>query len=258
MGILNATPDSFSGDGLMDTEALIQRGKHMVASGADMLDVGGESSRPFSDSIGEDEEIRRVIPVIRELKKCLDVPVSIDTCHFSVANAAIQEGAAIINDISGLRDMKMMKLVEESQVDVVIMHMQNNPKTMQINPIYEDIVSSILKFFKHQINQCLENGIDKNQIILDPGIGFGKLLQHNLQILKHIDQFKSLGYPVLIGPSRKSFIGDILDLPEDQRLEGTLAAVASGVIHGVDIVRVHDVPEVARFLSVFEELSLRN
>ncbi len=254
MGILNATPDSFSGDGTVDVEALVQRGLDMVSSGAAILDIGGESSRPDADPVDSATESARVLPVIRALKKRTDVRISIDTYHADTAEQAIQAGAEIVNDITGLQDPGMLRVVADYQTDVIIMHMAGNPKTMQINPTYQDVLAQIKEFFISRIDAAQACGIAPNRIILDPGIGFGKKLKHNVRIIRHLNRFRALGFPILIGPSRKSFLGDILGLPVDQRLEGTLAAVGAAMCHQVDIVRVHDVAAVHRFIRVFDEL----
>jgi dihydropteroate synthase len=254
MGILNATHDSFSGDGVINSEKLVERGVQFAQAGADILDVGGESSRPFAEPVTIKEELKRVIPVVKGLSTQLKIPISIATRHPEVAKDAIENGARIVNDISGLSQPSMRHLVAETGAKIVLMHMQGTPQTMQLNPEYANVVDDILFFFQSRIKEAVDAGIQKEQIILDPGIGFGKTLEHNILITRHLDRLHSLGYPVLLGPSRKSFLGEILDLPVDDRLEGTLAAVGASVIAGVDIVRVHDVTATARFLRVFERI----
>jgi len=246
MGILNVSPDSFYDGGRYDEpEKAVERAKQMVSCGADIIDVGGESTRPGSDPVSLKEELNRVIPVIEAISSEIDVPISIDTYKSEVAEKAIQAGASIINDISGLGfDEKMAEVAAEYDVPVVIMHIRGTPGDMQKNPHYDDVISDILAFFRDRIKFAIDSGIDKNKIIIDPGIGFGKTVEHNLEIIKKLREFKILGKPILIGTSRKSFIGFTLEQenPGD-RLEGTLATVAASVMNGADIVRVHDVKE---------------
>ena len=246
MGILNVSPDSFYDGGRYDEpEKAVERAKQMVSCGADIIDVGGESTRPGSDPVSLKEELNRVIPVIEAISSEIDVPISIDTYKSEVAEKAIQAGASIINDISGLGfDEKMAEVAAEYDVPVVIMHIRGTPGDMQKNPHYDDVISDILAFFRDRIKFAIDSGIDKNKIIIDPGIGFGKTVEHNLEIIKKLREFKILGKPILIGTSRKSFIGFTLEQenPGD-RLYGTLATVAASVMNGADIVRVHDVKE---------------
>jgi len=246
MGILNVSPDSFYDGGRYDEpEKAVERAKQMVSCGADIIDVGGESTRPGSDPVSLKEELNRTIPVIEAISSEIDVPISIDTYKSEVAEKAIQAGASIINDISGLGfDEKMAEVAAEYDVPVVIMHIRGTPGDMQKNPHYDDVISDILAFFRDRIKFAIDSGIDENKIIIDPGIGFGKTVEHNLEIIKKLREFKILGKPILIGTSRKSFIGFTLEQenPGD-RLEGTLATVAASVMNGADIVRVHDVKE---------------
>lgn len=248
MGILNVTPDSFSDGGLyLDTEKAVERALEIEKEGADIIDIGGESTRPGAIPLSPEEELSRVIPVIERLKSILKIPISIDTYKAPVAKEAIQAGASIINDISGLRyDPDMASVASEYGVPVVIMHIKGTPRDMQVNPVYQDLIGEILDYLKEGISIALKAGVDESRIIVDPGIGFGKTVEHNLEIINRLDEFKSLGMPILFGPSRKSFIGKILDLPVDNRLEGTAAAVAIGIIKGADIVRVHDVRSMVR------------
>lgn len=243
MGILNVTPDSFSDGGLfLDPERAFVRVKEMVAQGADIIDIGGESSRPGAMPVPLEEEISRVIPVIEKLAPLIDIPISIDTYKYEVAKRALDSGAQMVNDISGLRfDPRMADLVAEMAVPVIIMHMKGSPQDMQKNPRYHSVTDDILIFLKERIRFAVKRGIRFDRIIIDPGIGFGKTLRHNLLILKYLKRFEALKRPILLGTSRKSFIGKVLDLPVGERLEGTAATVSLGIINGAHIVRVHDV-----------------
>jgi len=254
MGILNVTPDSFSDGGRYFTlDLALEHALKMIEDGADIIDVGGESTRPGSDPVPIEEELRRVIPVIKELAKRTKVPISIDTYKSEVARRALDNGALIVNDISGLRfDEKMTEVVAEYKASVVLMHIKGTPKTMQQNPEYKDVISEIYSYLSESVNLALSAGI--KQIIVDPGIGFGKRLIDNLEIIRRLREFKSLGYPILIGVSRKSFIGNILNLPVDQRLEGTAGAVAISVWNGANIVRVHDVKEMVRVVRIVDAI----
>ncbi len=249
MGVLNVTPDSFSDGGrFYDPVKAIQHGLKMAKEGADIIDVGGESTRPGSEPISAQEEIKRIIPVIEALASEIQVPISIDTYKSEVAARALKAGATILNDISALRfDPQMVKLVAEQNVPVILMHMLGTPKDMQLDPRYEDVVGEILDFLNQRIQWAMSHGVAAEQIIVDPGIGFGKTLEHNLTILKNLSKFGSLGRPILIGTSRKSFIGKILGADVDQREDGTAATVALGICNGANIVRVHD---VARMVAV--------
>ncbi|MBN2130465.1 MAG: dihydropteroate synthase [Sedimentisphaerales bacterium] len=247
MGILNVTPDSFSDGGdYLDTAAAVARGLEMVAQGADLLDVGGESTRPGSESLPADEQIRRVAPVLWTLARETQVPLSIDTTLSSVAEAALDAGASIINDVSALRgDSEMAPLAAQAGVPVVLMHMLGTPRIMQKNPEYEDVVAEVRAFLAERMAFAEAAGVPRSQLVVDPGIGFGKTLEHNLLLLQNIESLLSLGTPVLIGPSRKAFIGKVLDVaqPKD-RVIGTAAAVAVAVRAGAHILRVHDVQEM--------------
>ncbi len=255
MGILNVTPDSFSGDGLLTqagedevVDLAVARAREMVEGGADLLDVGGESSRPGSDPVPLEEELRRVIPVIARLSREVDVPLSIDTYKAEVARQAIAAGASMVNDISALRfDPEMARVVARAGVPIVLMHMKGTPKTMQQEPHYEDVMAEIIEFLRERIAFALSAGIKRGQIIVDPGFGFGKTVAHNLEILRRLGEMRVLGCPILIGTSRKSTIGKVLgDLPVEERLEGTAATVALAIAAGADFVRVHDVRPMAR------------
>ncbi len=251
MGILNLTPDSFyDGGKFINPSDAIRYAERMVEDGADIIDVGAESSRPGANPVTPDEEIERLKPVLSILSK-LNVPISVDTYKSSVAMWALDTGASIINDISGFRfDPDLVKVVSEYKVPVVIMHTYGEPKTMQNNPQYKSLLNEIIQYLKDSINMGLEAGINHDRFIIDPGIGFGKTLSHNLEILKGLSRLKELGRPILIGPSRKSFIGNILNLPPEERLEGTAAAVAIGIMNGANIVRVHDVKEMLRVARI--------
>lgn len=246
MGILNVTPDSFSDGGeYKSDEEAVNRAVEMVNAGADIIDVGGESTRPGSEPVTVEEEIRRTIPVIRAIAGEVDVPVSIDSYKSEVSERALDAGAVILNDVSGLRfDPKMIRLAAESKAPVIIMHMQGIPRNMQENPEYDDVVLDITRFLRARAQAAVDGGVDPGKIIVDPGIGFGKTLDHNLEIIRCLERFKSLGYPVLLGPSRKRFIGGVLDRGTDQRLFGTAATVALAVAGGADIVRVHDIEQM--------------
>jgi len=252
MGVLNVTPDSFSDGGLyVKPGKALERARQMVEEGCDILDVGGESTRPFSSPISTHEELKRIVPVIERVKD-LDVPISIDTHKPEVARKALEIGAHMVNDVSGLRNEEMVKLVADNDTPVIIMHMKGEPKTMQANPEYEDVVKEIKEFFEMRTGKAKDGGIKPNRIIIDPGIGFGKKTEHNLEILKRLDEFKSLGHPILAGTSRKSFIGNVLGLDVEDRLEGSLAAMAAAIMKGASIVRVHDVKESVRVARLLD------
>ena len=257
MGILNVTPDSFSDGGLFyNTDEAVSHALQLIEYGIDIIDIGGESTRPGAKKIAEEEEIQRIIPVVKQIRELSpEIIISIDTTKSMVAQKAIQSGANIINDISGFSfDNKMIDVVRESKVPVIIMHMQGDPSNMQNKPVYDDLIIDISSFFKSKIKLATDAGIKKKQIILDPGIGFGKTVGDNFQLINQLNEFCKLGFPVMIGPSRKSFIGTTLNLPVDDRLEGTAAAVAVGVMNGARIVRVHDVKEIKRVVTIVEKI----
>ncbi|MCD6275699.1 MAG: dihydropteroate synthase [Thermoplasmata archaeon] len=254
MGILNVTPDSFSDGGKYYTvENAVKRVHEMVREGADIIDIGGESSRPFSSPVSEEEELGRIIPVLENLDD-LKVPISIDTYKPRVAEEALKRGASIVNDIYGLRKEGMAEVIKDYDAAVVIMHMKGEPKNMQLNPTYEDTVADIIRFLRNRIEFAISKGIEEDKIIIDPGIGFGKRVEDNLVILKNLNSFKSLGKPILIGTSRKSFIGKILNLDIEERLEGTIASNIVAVLKGASIVRVHDVKENIRAIKIAEAI----
>ena len=255
MGILNLSQDSFfKGSSYPDVESAIERANEMVEQGADIIDIGGESTRPGSEPLTVAEEIKRVIPVIEKLLDEIKVPISLDTYKVKVAEKALEIGVHMINDIYGLRAEGMAKLIAKYDVPVVIMHMQGNPKDMQKNPNYKDVTKEIINFLKERAKFAVNSGINSNKIIIDPGIGFGKTTEHNLEIIRNLAEFKSLGYPILIGPSRKSFIGNILNLGPEERLEGTLAAISISIMNGANIVRVHDVTEAVRTSRIVDAI----
>lgn len=256
MGILNITPDSFSDGGkFFSPDQAFRRALEMIEEGADIIDVGGESSRPGAQPLAVEEEINRVIPVIKELNKKISVPISIDTYKAKVAEAAISCGATIVNDITALQsDPDMAKVISQNKVKVILMHRQGTPQNMQENPMYQNVVEEIKSFFSSRIKYAQSQGIASENIILDPGIGFGKRLEHNLEILRRLSEFKKLAFPLCLGASRKSFIGQILDLPVEERREGSLAVAVWGVICGVSILRVHDVQSTVRAVRVIEKV----
>ena len=245
MGILNVTPDSFSDGGkFLSVEAAVAQGKKMAGEGADIIDVGGESTRPGAIKLPAAEELTRVIPVIENLRMAVKVPLSIDTYKSEVARKALAAGACIINDVTALRgDRKMAQLAADAKVPVVLMHMKGTPRTMQKRPHYRNAVGEISDFLRERASFAIRNGIKSENIIIDPGLGFGKRIEDNIDIIRGLEKFRRFGYPVLVGPSRKSFIGNILGLSVEERREGTLAAVTACVLNGADIVRVHDVRE---------------
>jgi dihydropteroate synthase len=272
MGIINATPDSFSGDGILNEadwlSAVVRQAVSFVEDGADILDVGGESTRPGSEPVAADEEAARVIPAITAIRRELDVPISVDTYHASVAERALDAGADWVNDVWGLRmDAEMAPLVAERGCPVVIMHNRSRPKDVAqeeklgghyIGVDYDDLIADVRRELRESIEIALRAGVDRRQIIVDPGIGFGKTVSQNAQLIDELDAFKAMGYPLLLGTSRKSFIGYTLDLPVTDRVEGTAATVAIGIDRGADIVRVHDVRAMARVARMTDRIVRRN
>lgn len=258
MGVLNVTPNSFSdGGAYLEVDSAIVHARTMVADGATILDIGGESSRPGAEPVPIDIELDRVLPVIRALNsEQLDIPISIDTTKAIVAQQALEAGAHIINDITALQgDAAMVDVAAEMKAGVILMHMKGTPRTMQQSPHYEDVVKEIYDNLENWLYTTVDKGIDPNRIIIDPGIGFGKTTEQNLQILKKLSVFKQLNKPILIGTSRKSFIGKLLDLPVTERVEGTIATVCWSIAQGADIVRVHDVNAVSRAVKMTDILS---
>lgn len=248
MGILNVTPDSFSDGGkFIEVGAAVEQAQQMLKDGADIIDVGGESTRPGAKRISVEEEKRRVLPVIKRLSKETKALISIDTTKAKVAEAALASGAAMVNDISGLRgDPKMARVIARRNVPVCLMHLKGTPRNMQQKPAYADLMGEIINYLNQGVEIAKKAGILHEQIIIDPGIGFGKTVEHNLEILARLRELTVLGCPVLVGTSRKSLVGKILSLPVEERLEGTAATVALSIANGADIIRVHDVPQMAR------------
>lgn len=257
VGILNVTPDSFSDGGkYLNMESALRRAKELLEEGADIIDVGGESTRPFSNPVSEEEELKRVIPVIKIIKREFpEAIISIDTYKSKVAEEALKAGANIVNDVSALLfDQKMIDVVKDFGCPVIIMHMQGNPKTMQINPTYRDVVREVKEFLKERIEFLVERGISFEKIIIDPGIGFGKTFAHNLQILRNLDSFKELNRPLMIGHSRKSFIGEIINKPPFLRDGGTVGVSLFAYLKGIQFLRVHKVDINKDALATFKFL----
>lgn len=257
MGVLNVTPDSFSGDGIyQNVEKAVNIAEGLVEDGADIIDIGGESTRPGAEPITIDEEIKRTLPVIKKLSKRIKVPISIDTAKPEVAKEALENGASIVNDITGLgAGSEMIALVKGFNAKFVAMHIQGSPQTMQNNPKYENLILEIKDRLREIIEKAVAGGIKRENIIIDPGIGFGKTLEHNLEILNRLGEFKELGLPILVGPSRKSFIGKLTGARPDNRVFGTAASVAIAIKNGADLVRVHDVKEIKQAVIVSDAIA---
>lgn len=264
MGILNTTPDSFSDGGQFNTfDTALAQARELVEAGAHILDIGGESSRPFAEPVSEQEELDRTIPVIETLANEIDIPISIDTVKSGVARAALDAGAAIINDISAFeKDPALADLASQTGAPAILMHMKGTPETMQINPSYEDLMGEITGYLGERVAFAVERGVARDKIILDPGIGFGKTVNHNLVLIKELHRLTAMGFPVLMGPSRKSFIQNVLTDttkikagPGDPRTEhGTLAACAASLMNGAHIIRVHDVETVYSFTRIIDAI----
>ena len=256
MGVLNVTPDSFSDGGLyLDVDAAVTRGCEMAGQGADLIDVGGVSTRPGSQGIPVKEELQRVLPVVKRLVRAVSLPVSVDTSSAQVAAQALDVGAAIINDITALRgDSGMASVIARGKAAMILMHMRGTPRTMQRQPRYQDVGQEVAEFLAGAAEQARAAGIDRQRILIDPGLGFGKTVRHNLQLLQALPRFVSLGYPVVVGPSRKSFIGKTLGLELPDRLAGTLACVAYAQRSGAHMVRVHDVQETVELVRMWEAI----
>lgn len=268
MGILNVTPDSFSGDGVLPREDVlataVTQARQFAADGADIIDIGGESTRPGSMPVTEAEELARVIPVIEAVKTAVSLPLSIDTYRANVAEAALAAGATWINDVWGFRmDARIAQVAAQAGCPVVLMHNRSKPKDVAqeerlggryVGVEYDDLIADIKRELGESIELARQAGVKDENIILDPGVGFGKTVSQNLQIVNQLDQFKTMGFPILLGSSRKSFIGYTLDLPPDERLEGTAATVAIGIARGADIVRVHDVKPIARLAKMTDAI----
>lgn len=256
MGVLNVTPDSFyDGGKYVEPETAVRRAKEMVRHGADIIDVGGESTRPNADPVPIDDEMRRVIPVVAALSEEVNVPISVDTYKAEVAKAALQHGAAIVNDISGLNfDPEMADVAADFGATVIVMHIKGTPKDMQVDPVYDDVVGEVSDYLGRAAAKAIAAGVPPNRIWVDPGIGFGKTTEHNLALLRELGAIRRLGYPVLVGTSNKSFIGNVLDLPITERTEGTAATVAIAIANGADIVRVHDVLAMRRVADMSDAI----
>ncbi len=256
MGVLNVTPDSFSDGGhFFDKDKAIERGLAMAAEGADIIDVGGESTRPYSTRISKEDELNRVIPVIGELRKSLRIPICIDTLKAEVAREALQAGASMINDISALRsDPDMTSVAAAARVPVILMHMKGTPENMQEKPCYEDLIPEVIDFLRNAMVRAVQRGIREEMLILDPGIGFGKTFDHNLEIIREFNRLTCLGRPLLLGSSRKAFIGHILGKPALERDVGTMATVAVGIMNGANIVRVHDVKKAVETVKTVDAI----
>jgi len=262
MGILNVTPDSFSDGGrFFSVDKAVEHAIQMQREGADIIDIGGESTRPGAESITIQQEIDRVLPVVEELVKKLNIPVSVDTYKSEIVSKVLDAGANMINDITALQgDKKMVNIISRYNVPVVLMHMKGNPRDMQKNPVYDDIIKEITKFLKERTEYAVFNDVKKENIIIDPGLGFGKRtgrgVEDNCVILKRLDEFKKLGYPLMVGTSRKTFIGNVCGknqpLMVSERLEGSLAAAVIAVLNGTDILRVHDVKETRRVVDLVD------
>jgi dihydropteroate synthase len=264
MGIVNVTPDSFSDGGRFHSlQAALDQARRLAAAGADIIDIGGESTRPFADAVPVEKEMARVIPVIERLVGHIDVPISIDTTKAAVAQAALEAGAAIINDISAMRlDDGMATVAAAHKVPVILMHMKGEPRTMQLDPHYDNVVTEVRHFLEQSVAKCVAAGIDRNKVIIDPGIGFGKTGRHNLELINHLAELAPLDTPILVGPSRKRFIRDLVKAPSRDDIPanrpeveaGTQAAVAAAVINGAHMVRVHDVANTKAMLEVLDAI----
>jgi len=259
MGILNVTPDSFSDGGQYTAlDAALAHAQQLIAEGADILDIGGESTRPGAEPVSLQEELKRVIPVIEALSPISPVPISIDTYKPEVMRAAIQAGAHIVNDVRALQEPGAIAVVASSDAGVCLMHMQGMPQTMQLNPSYQNVVFEVRQFLEERANVCLAHGISAERIVLDPGFGFGKTKEHNIALIQHLNDLADLGYPLLVGLSRKSVLGKIAGGDEQQRLHAGLAASVISVMKGAKIVRVHDVKATVDALKVVKAVILNN
>jgi dihydropteroate synthase len=264
MGVVNVTPDSFSDGGkFFDVDAAVAQGQRLADDGAHIIDIGGESTRPFSDPIPLQEELRRVVPVVEKLARRVPIPISIDTMKAAVARQAVEAGASIINDVSALRfDPEMTRVAAENDIPLILMHMLGDPKSMQVSPVYDDLIADIGGFLENAIQRAMDRGLLRSKIIIDPGIGFGKTTAHNLLLIKHIQAFQNLDVPILIGSSRKAFVRKILksaesdDIPADLPMveTGTQATVAAAVLNGAHIVRVHDVANTVATVKIIDAL----
>jgi dihydropteroate synthase len=258
-GILNVTPDSFSDGGrFFDLNRAVSRARAMQKEGADWIDLGGESSRPGARAVSAREEIRRVLPVLKKLKKYIRIPISVDTTKAEVAEAVLAEGADMINDITALRGgKKLARSIARSGASVILMHMQGNPRSMQKKPVYRNVVREVRDYLAYAAKGALEAGIPKNKILIDPGFGFGKTPEHNLQLLGHLDEFHRIGLPIFVGLSRKSFIGTLTGAPVSKRLSGSLGTAALAVMGGAHVLRVHDVAAHKQLITVLDASATR-
>ncbi len=256
MGILNVTPDSFSDGGQFASQiSALEQADAMIAAGADIIDIGGESTRPFAEPVSTDQELERVIPAIKGIRSNHSIPISIDTTKAAVAREALAAGADIINDVSALqKDPEMLQLVQDTSVPVIIMHMKGTPENMQVEPNYDDVVEEIMDFFRQRLTWLEEHGVDSKRIVVDPGIGFGKKQEHNLSILKHLHRFSGLGSPVLLGHSRKRFIGDITGLEVGERDLPTAVISALALSQSISMVRVHDVAATRQAMQIADAI----
>jgi dihydropteroate synthase len=255
MGVINTTPDSFSDGGQFDTlEKSFEHARYLISQGVDILDIGGESTRPGAEQVDLDQELARTIPLIRAIREISDLSISIDTSKPAVMQAAVDAGANLVNSIWALQLDDSLRVAAELGVDVCLMHMQGTPATMQKNPVYSDVVGEVKDFLKRRIDAAVDAGIPQQRIIVDPGFGFGKTIEHNLKLLESLPEFRNLGVPVLAGLSRKSMIGTILDKPVDQRLYGSIAVAVMAAMLGADILRVHDVPETLDAVAMVRAL----
>ena len=255
MGIVNVTPDSFSGDGKeSDVDAALERAEGMLQAGAEIIDIGGESTRPGAAEVDPEEELRRVLPVVQGLKRRLDIRISVDTRRASVARATLDAGADMINDVSALRDPGMLPLLCERQTPVVLMHMRGEPRTMQRETRYRNLTETLRGYLDDRVKSAIAGGLSGDKILVDPGVGFGKSVEGSLTILRRLPELRGVGRPILIGASRKSFIGEILGLPVEQRLEGSLAVAAYASAQGAHVLRVHDVEATVRAVRMIDAL----
>ncbi len=253
MGILNITPDSFSDGGqYLDFNAALKRAEKMIEEGADIIDIGGESTRPGSDTVSADEELKRITPIIKTLKKNSNIVISVDTYKPKVMEQVIDMGVAMINDVFALQQQGAIDIIKKSNVGLCLMHMQGTPKTMQLNPTYQDVVNEVKSFLDERTNSLIAEGIDSERIILDPGFGFGKTFEHNITLLQNLESFQSLKFPLLVGLSRKSFIRKILSGDHDDHLSGSISAAILSILKGAKIVRVHDVKETQSAIKIMQ------
>lgn len=258
MGVVNVTPDSFSGDGLhLNIEEATRIGAEMAASGAELIDIGGESTRPGAEAVSLEEELRRTVEVVRRLSQLNPERISIDTTKPDVADAALRAGASIINDVSGLSGGQMRRVAAQHGASVIIMHMRGDPRTMQKSPQYADVVKEIAEYLSDRVAEAERAGIAGDRIMIDPGIGFGKTVEHNIEILARLREFRAIGKPIVIGVSRKSFLGALADAPVSERLGPSLVAAALAAVNSANVVRAHDVAETVQALKIAWQVSLR-